>query len=168
MNVQIALLAKQHNRAEFCCGDEEMDDFVHHFLAQQVRAGETTCYVLEDDQTYAMIGFFTLNPLSIPKNDLPEGKRLAYPEASVYLLGRLAVDRRYQGMGYGALMVREAVSLLHGQNVPRGLGLLTELKNDQLKEFYSRLGFIQIEPNRASGRIRMFLPFVRPGKLPSR
>lgn len=168
MNVQIALLAKQHNRAGFYCGDEEMDDFVHHFLAQQVRAGETTCYVLEDVQTYVMVGFFTLNPLSIPKEDLPVGRRLAYPEASVYLLGRLAVDRRYQGMGYGALMVREAVALLHEQNVPRGLGLLTELKNDQLKVFYKRLGFFEIEPNRLSGRLRMFLPFVKPGKLPPR
>lgn len=65
-------------------------------------------------------------------------------------------------------MVREAVALLHEQNVPRGLGLLTELKNDQLKVFYKRLGFFEIEPNRLSGRLRMFLPFVKPGKLPPR
>ena len=105
MRVQFSPLTKQHDRASFDCGDEEMNGFVRHFLAQQVKAGETSCYVLEDADTYEIIGLFTLNPSSVPREQIPWSEKFAYPMVSVYLLGRLAVSAKHQGMGYGKLMI---------------------------------------------------------------
>lgn len=167
MTLQFAPLSRQHNRAAFDCGDEEMNEFVHHYLAQQVKSGETSCYVLEESESYEMLGLFTLSPGSLQKQDFPGGEKFAYPQAGVYLLGRLAVSKCHHGKGYAKLMVEQAVTMLTQPDVPRALGLLTELKRPELKSFYHKLGFVEITPNKVSGRVRMFFPFSKPRKLPS-
>lgn len=121
MNPQFARLCRYHDRRNFDCGDKEMNDYIHHYLAQQARRWETTCIVLEDADTQEMIDFFTINPSSIDRTALPHGIHSAYDAASVYLLGRLAVSVKYQGKGYASLLLDEAVDmdLFVSQTAPR-------------------------------------------------
>lgn len=100
MTLQFAPLCREHDRKNFDCGEPEMNRYIHQYLAQQVKRWNTSCTVLEDALTHEMIGFFTINPSSIPRSDLPFGVYSAYETASVYLLGRLAVSVKHQGKGY--------------------------------------------------------------------
>ena len=55
----------------------------------------------------------------------------------VILLGRLAVDSRYEGMGLGTSLIREA--LLYSYNIASSIGasaLVTEAIPESAKSFY--------------------------------
>lgn len=67
----------------------------------------------------------------------------------VLVLGRLAVDREWQGSGLGSGLLRDA--LLRTYNVSKQVGiraLLVHALSDEAKNFYLRHGFMQspIEP----------------------
>lgn len=67
----------------------------------------------------------------------------------VMVLGRLAVDRKWQGSGLGSGLLRDA--LLRTCNVSRQVGvhaLLAHVLSEDAKIFYLRHGFMQspIEP----------------------
>ena len=167
MKLQFAPLCREHDRKHFDCGEPGMNEYIHQYLAQQARHWDTTCQVLEDADTHEMIGFFTVNPFSIPRRDLPLGIHSAYETASVYLLGRLAVSVKHQGKGYGRLLLDEAVDLLTSRNSPRALGMLVELKSSDLQGFYENYGFTPITGHSASGLMRMFFAFTPAPSLPS-
>lgn len=166
MNLQFAPLCRDHDRKHFDCGEDEMNDYIHHYLAQQTRRWDTTCTVLEDADTREMIGFFTINPSSIARTALPLGIHSAYEAASVYLLGRLAVSIKYQGKGYARLLLDEAIDMLTNRNAPRALGLVVELKSPNLQTFYRRYGFTRITNTAETDRIRMFFAFTPSYTLP--
>ena len=167
MKLQFAPLCREHNRQDFDCGEPEMNEYIHHYLAQQTRNWDTTCTVLEDADTLEMIGFFTVSPSAISRNDLPTEIHSAYDSTGVYKLGRLAVSVKHQGKGYGTLLLDEAIDLLTNRNAPKALGLFVELKTPELQTFYSKYGFVRISNSSSNGRIRMFFAFTPTRKLPS-
>ena len=66
------------------------------------------------------------------------------------LLGRLAVDKRYQGQGIGQLLIASAIRLvMSGPSASRGL--IVDMKEESLIRFYGKYGFIQLpdEPAKA-------------------
>lgn len=132
MKLQFAPLCREHNRQDFDCGEPEMNEYIHHYLAQQTRNWDTTCTVLEDADTLEMIGFFTVSPSAISRNDLPTEIHSAYDSTGVYKLGRLAVSVKHQGKGYGTLLLDEAIDLLTNRNAPKALGLFVELKGQSI------------------------------------
>lgn len=166
MSLQFAPLCREHDRKNFDCGEPEMNRYIHQYLAQQVKQWNTSCTVLEDASTHEMIGFFTINPSSIPRSDLPFSVHSAYETASVYLLGRLAVSVKHQGKGYARLLLDEAVDSLTNRSAPRALGLLVELKSPDLEGFYRNYGFVRVTDNPTSERIRMFFAFTPSRSLP--
>ena len=60
----------------------------------------------------------------------------------VALLGRLAVDRQWQGRGLGAALLRDAVLRVVGAAGTIGVrALLVHAISDEAKAFYERWGF---------------------------
>src|SRR5207302_1428818 len=70
-----------------------------------------SCFVLVDRVEQTIAGFYTLSAAVVVARDLqgPVARRLPrYPHLPAILLGRLAVDRRYQGRGLGARLLVDA------------------------------------------------------------
>ena len=100
----------------FCCGetegDKDLEDFFHHnaLLYAQERLGKTYCFVNNEGEFSEIVAFFTVSNDSvkttfIPKpsankvqRTIPGQKHLrTYPAV---LLGRLGVNKKYQGRNF--------------------------------------------------------------------
>lgn len=62
----------------------------------------------------------------------------------VIVLGRLAVDLRYQGSGLGSALLKDA--MLRALNASREIGaaaLVVHALTDDLRDYYARFGFVE-------------------------
>ena len=104
-------LGEQHDRASFSCGVEALDSYFRGDpIRQDVSRKTANAFVLTGDgQTVA--GFYTLSPISILAVDLPAGlaKKLPKRPIGATLLGRMGVDRDYQGQRLGELLLMDAL-----------------------------------------------------------
>lgn len=106
---------------------------------------------VDPEASNAVVGFFTLSPLSIRVDArLLKGlgiEPVPYPNVGGYLLGRMGVDRRYQRRGIGQALV--AVALAQARQGRAGTGgvfIAVDAKNDSLVAWYERLGFVRLSP----------------------
>ncbi len=121
--------------------------------------------VLADEETANIVGYYTLSSLSVRIGDLPEetqAKLPKYPNVPAALLGRLAVDLRYQGQGHGEMLLFDALNraLTQSQNVAIH-SVVVETKGEDAERFYERYGFIHFP----SSPRRMFIPMGTVAKM---
>jgi predicted GNAT family N-acyltransferase len=148
----IELLGAQ-DRGAFCSGVDALDRYFRERVTQDVRRRVSNCFVLLDAENQ-IAGYYTFAAAGIPLADLPESltKRLPrYPSLPAGLIGRLAVDRRQQGLG--ALLVVDAVArALRAE--PAIYALVVDAKDEHAAAFYARLGFHRF----TSQSNRLFIP----------
>ena len=103
---------------------------------------------------------YTLSATSILLADLPDEtarKLPKYPHVPATLLGRLAIDSRCQGRGYGELMLldalRRARALLATSSVA-SYAVVVDAINERARSFYEHYEFCSF-PDR---KLRLFLP----------
>jgi len=105
----------------------------------------------------AVMGYYTLSAHSIERNTLPDDvvKKLKlpkYPLIPATLMGRLAVDVKYQRQGLGEILLMDGLerSYVHSNQVA-SFAVMVEAKENAV-EFYRRYGFLQLPQGR-----RMFI-----------
>ena len=155
--VRIVLLTKGHNkkiRERFCCGVPPLDTYFQTRVTQDIRSSVTKCYVaLKDDR---IAGFYTLASMSLNLNELPPEyqRRLPrYPTVPAVLVGRLAVDRDFRGIGIGRILIADAV-IKTIESTAGNFALVVDAKDETAKGFYLRHDFIPLK-NRPD---TLFLP----------
>jgi GNAT superfamily N-acetyltransferase len=136
-----APLRAEHELADFSSGVPPLDDWLRrHALYNEIEGGSRT-YVTAAGLRVA--GYYSLAAGSLRK-ELASGRvRRNMPEpVPVVLLGRLAVDRQWQGAGLGAFLLRDAV--LRMAQAARTIGvraMLVHAISDTAKAFYEHNGF---------------------------
>lgn len=131
-----------HDRAAFCSGNDALDRYFREHVAQDVRRRLSNCFVLLDTGG-EVAGYYTFAATSVPLNALPADltQRLPrYPSLPAGLIGRLAVDRRFQRRGLGSLLVIDAAARAIRAE-PAIYALVVDAKNDAAAAFYLHLGF---------------------------
>ena len=154
---RIALLGKEQDRKAFTSGTDALDQYLKHQAMQDQRRRVSTCYVALDGED-RIVGFHTLAALGIFLKDLPEEtqKRLPrYPSVPAALLGRLAVDRRFQGQGLGAALLADALDRVCCAELAV-YALVVQAKDDRAVPFYRHHGFLSL-PQRSE---TLFLPLA--------
>ena len=146
---------KRHQRKSFDCGVAALNLYLQQFANQDQKRGLTRVYVLAKQQQ--IIGYYSICAHSVPTDELPDNTKLGgYSEAPFLLLGRLAVDQRYQGQGYGDALVFHAFSITAEAAEKIGtLGMIVDAKDEKAAGFYQKFGF---QPLSAS-KNRLVLPF---------
>lgn len=147
-------LLKRHDRKGFDCGNEALNDYLQRRASQEMKCGDAVCHVLTEDDGNEILGFFTLSSASISSTGLRTlcGSKFFYAEAGFFLLGRLAVSKKAQGRGIGTLLVNEAIRITVQSDIGAH-GLIVDLKDEQLFDFYKRFGFLSFPDN----KLRMVL-----------
>src|SRR6476469_1721299 len=105
-------LSEQHNRANFHCGIEALDSYLKRQASQDLRRFLTAVFVLYNLESEQIAGYYTLAATAIQLADLPDiltRKLPKYPLIPATLLGRLAIDERYQGKGLGTFLLFDAL-----------------------------------------------------------
>jgi ribosomal protein S18 acetylase RimI-like enzyme len=155
-------LAAHHERRAFSCGVSELDRYFHQQVTQDIRRRVTNCFVAVTPDG-AIAGYYTLASASIPTGELPAelARRLPrYPTLPAVRIGRLAVDLRFRGQGFGRLLLWDAATRAM-QADQANFTLLVDAKDDGAVEFYRHYGFI---PFTTAPRI-LFLPLATAAKV---
>lgn len=129
---------------KFDCGNEELNEYFYCFLSQDVKRRLTSAYVFFDDEL-KLIGFYTLSFSSIRTDLISFLKyRIPYSSFPVVLLGRLAIQKEFQGKGFGAYILADAIKRTMNNEL-NPAGLLVDMKKPELFNFYKKFGFKLIE-----------------------
>ena len=155
-------LAAEHDRRAFSCGEPALDVYFQTQVTQDIRRHITNCFVAIEVATDALAGFYTLAAASIPVHELPVEltKRLPrYPVLPAVRIGRLAVDKRFQGRKLGGALLADAAARALAA-APASLTLLVDAKNAAAVAFYEHHGFLRL----ASQPQSLFLPLATVAK----
>jgi len=91
-------------------------------------------------------GYYTLSSTSVQLAELPVQtvrKLPRYPLVPATLLGRLAVDRRQQGKGYGRFLLADALYRAARSEVA-SFAVIVDAKDDSARRFYERESFLAL------------------------
>ena len=148
---------KKHNRKDFKCGNRQLDDYFKKILRQDVKRRATAGYVLHDAEKKKTKGYYTLSSYSIPKDLIPDSfskKMPKYDTIPVTLLGRLAIDKHYQGEGIGEFLLIDALnrSLTTSKKVA-SFAVVVDPIDKGAENFYEKYGFIKLPTSK-----KMVLP----------
>jgi len=138
---------KHHDRAAFDCGDDTLNQFLHHHARQNHEKGGAKSYLAVNDINQKILGFYSLSPASIAYDRTPAliKRGLARHEVPVFRLGRLAVDISVQGMGLGGqLLLAAGRRCLLVATQAGGIALLIDAKNEKAATCYTSFGAIPL------------------------
>ena len=139
-------LQTHHHLGQFDCGKPPLDQWLRsHALANEGKSSRT--FVVCDDGDN-VLAYYTLATGSLARTEVPRRIRHDLPNpAPVMVLGRLAVDRRCQGLKLGLALLREA--MLRTLRVSEQAGvraLIVHAIDDDAMAFYTRYGFQVFPP----------------------
>lgn len=153
-----APLEKKHNRKDFDCGNEELNNYLKRYARQNDKLGINKTFVATKSDTPLVVdGYYTISSSAIDFQSLPfENKRKlpAYPVPAA-LIGRLAVDISCQGEGLGTELLVDA--LLRIVRASSEIGIYTvrvDAIDERAKQFYLKHEFIPFQDSPLS----LFLP----------
>ncbi len=152
------LLASEHNKKDFTCGESLLDDYLHKQAGQDIKRKLSACFVLSDLEAGFIKGYYTLSNNSIPIELIPESFKKKLPKSynaiPATLLGRLAIDNRFQGLKLGRFLLIDALKRSYETSKTVGsFAVIVDPLNDEAENFYTKYGFIKLPD---SGK--MFLP----------
>lgn len=163
--IAIEPLALHHDRAAFSCGEPALDTYLQRQASQDVRRRIAQVFVAIGNSPEAIAGYYSLSAASFARAELPPelAKRLPHYPIPAAVIGRLTVDRAYQGRRLGETLLLDAVRRVLRASVAIAVyAIIVDAKNGRPQMFYDRYGF------RSFPTIprRLFLPldvFVKAG-----
>lgn len=144
-----------HRREPFDCGNADLNDYLKRSLNQQMRRGLTVGYVLADSGG-RMAGYFTLSNGELGIGILPERQgfpaRLPLPTT---LIGRLAVDKTFQGRGLGGDLLMHALRVaVDASRSVASAAIEVDAIDAAARAFYAHYGFVRLPDD----ELHLYLP----------
>lgn len=141
--LRVEPLSSSHDRSEFESGVEPLDRYFRTQAGQDARKNMAAPFVLVLlDGTIA--GYYTLSATSVQLGELSAQtvrKLPRYPLVPATLLGRLAVDRRHQGKGYGRFLLGDALHRTARSEIA-SFAVIVDAKDENARRFYERESFL--------------------------
>jgi ribosomal protein S18 acetylase RimI-like enzyme len=153
----IEALAAAHDRANFSSGSVLLDRYLRELATQDMKRRISNCFVALDHQG-VIAGYYTFAATSLPLTELPaeEAKRLPrYALLPAGLIGRLAVDTRFQKQRLGSALIMDAV--VRAARAEQAIfALIVDAKDEAAIAFYEHHQFRRFTSKPSS----LFLPMV--------
>ncbi|MDG3442060.1 GNAT family N-acetyltransferase [Nitrospirillum amazonense] len=144
-SLRVDVLGPQHDRRHFASGVDALDRYFQTQIGQDARKNIAAPFVLLlPDGTVA--GYYTLSATSVHLADLPPEtarKLPRYPVVPATLLGRLAVDRRFHGRGYGGYLLADALRRCLRSEIA-SFAVIVDAYDDNAHRFYERMSFLAL------------------------
>lgn len=157
-NYSITHLESSHDKQSFSCGSTPLDQYLKTQAGQEAKKYVSVTYVLAQQNSKKIIGYYTLSSIGIETGALPEEtvKKLPkYPILPGILLGRLAVDQAYQGKKIGSILLIDALKRSHLISHQIGItAVIVDAKDENAVDFYKHFEFIEFPDN----KFKLFLP----------
>ncbi|GAB6050655.1 GNAT family N-acetyltransferase [Hydrogenophilus islandicus] len=147
MDYSIRALDRNVETADFACGVQALDDYLRRYAHQDIKRGVARVFVATPAEQLRVVGFYSLSAASIATETLPEEwrKRLPRYPLPVALMGRLAVDKRVQGMGLGSILLADACKRVAAASETLAVAaIVVDAKSPQAAAFYAHFGFFEL------------------------
>jgi GNAT superfamily N-acetyltransferase len=156
----------RHDRAGFASGVDQVDNFLRKTANKLAQSGNLRVFVLTDPDD-RLIGYYALNAHVVDYQDLPSRyvrTRPGHGQIPAAFIAMIGVDARFQGQGYGADLLADALKRIW--RAGRDLGIAVAMLDildcgnpqqvERRRSLYERYGFapLAMQPN------RMFLPLA--------
>ncbi|MBI4827964.1 MAG: GNAT family N-acetyltransferase [Nitrospinae bacterium] len=149
-------LTSDHQLDDFACGETDLDEWLkRRALVNQINGASRTFVVADAD--HHVFGYYSLASGAVARKTATGKVRRNMPEPiPVMVLGRLAVDRRVQGMQCGAALLKDAVERTMAVSKNVGVrALLVHALNDSARGFYQHFGFQESPIDRMTLMLRL-------------
>lgn len=146
------LISAEHEFNDFDCGNNTLNSWLKSRALENQNKFSTTRVVCAEKK---VIAYYTLVYGSINRDEMTLSFRTNAPERiPVMILGRLAVDLRWQEKRIGKHLLKEAlIKTIEASQIAAVRGLLVHAIDDQAKAFYQRYGFLD-----SKIELTLFLP----------
>ena len=158
MQLTINSLNTGHLRKTFDCGEPSLNTYLHRYARQNIKNRINRVFIASPvDSEKSIVGYYTLSAGSISADDLPlkQKNRLPNYPVPIALLGRLAVDKQYQGQRLGSVLLADAIQRIEqASEVLAVYAIVVEALNPSVAEFYQGFGFTPFSDK----PLKLFLP----------
>jgi GNAT superfamily N-acetyltransferase len=143
---RIEPLSGDHDGSKFLSGSDALDRYFREQASQDIKRRIATCFVAVSVAAKEVAGYYTLTATGMALTALaPEmvKKLPRCPVVPAVLMGRLAVDRRYQGCGLGSVLLVDALT----RTARAELGvfaMVVDAKEAAAQRFYEHFGFTRL------------------------
>ncbi|MDP2732219.1 MAG: GNAT family N-acetyltransferase [Hoeflea sp.] len=136
-----ALLDETHELDLFDSGHDSLDEWLRRRARSNQLSGASRSYVVCDGAR--VVGYYCLSSGALASADAPGALKRNMPDPiPMAILGRLAIDKNWQGKGLGAALLQDAVMRAGQAAHILGIrGLLVHAISDEAKAFYEYFGF---------------------------
>ena len=137
-------IADTHDLDSFDCGVQVLNDWLKKRALPNDRSGASRTYVLCNGNT--VVGYYCLATGAVDHNVSPSQLRRNMPDPiPVVVLGRLAVDRRFQNQRLGRILVRDAILPRRaGRQIAGAVALVVHALSEIARRFYLSSGFMEL------------------------
>jgi GNAT superfamily N-acetyltransferase len=141
-------ISRKYDWEAFDCGDEALNEFLRrHARKSHDLGGAKTFLAIDNADDKTILGFYSLSPASVDYARTPDiiRSKLARHDVPGFRLARLAVDRRWQGLGIGGQLLLAAGRrcLLAAAEVG-GVVLVIDAKNETVAGWYASYGALPL------------------------
>jgi GNAT superfamily N-acetyltransferase len=135
-------LTPQHDLDAFESGVAPLDDWLRRHARANEQRGASRTYVVSAGRR--VVGYYALAAGGVSQVAAPGRVRRNMPDpVPVMVLGRLAVDRAYQGRRLGEGLLRDAIlRTLQAAELGGIRAILVHAISEEAKRFYERHGFV--------------------------
>lgn len=154
-------LGGQHIKKDFLCNKHaSLQEYIRQFASQDVKRGLCKCYVMTEEESNIVQGYYTLSAFSFPKDQAPidftKKHRIKYKDIPLVLLGRLAVNDSLVGKKLGRHLLMDALYRSYQASKLIGaIGITANFIDENAKDFYLKFGFTHLPDTQY-----VILPFV--------
>ncbi|OII38659.1 GNAT family N-acetyltransferase [Plantibacter sp. MMLR14_011] len=128
--------------SDFRCGVDVLDSWLRGYARNNERSGGSKTMVSVTTEG-RVAGYYCLSASSLVREDTPQ--RLAHRAPDpipVVLIGRLAIDQEFTGLGLGTALLQHAVlQAISAAEIIGMRAILVHALTDDVIPFYERFGF---------------------------
>lgn len=132
-----------------CCNSPRLEEYLKKYASQDIKKQLCSCFVATEDEIN-ILGYYTLAAHSVDASKMPKEytKQIPYKFIPAILIGRLAVDDKHQGNGYGALLLKDALKriLAISEQIAANI-IVVDAKDENTANFYKKYGFNELTDN---------------------
>ena len=132
-------LNETHDFSQFNCGESSINEYARQ-AHKQAKSRNAVIYVTCENGTNLVKGFYTLSNGSVARNEPPKSmQRFSMSEIPVTILGRLGVDKGYQGQGVGLDLLKDAIERsIKASELIASRAVLVHALDQGLADFYKK------------------------------
>jgi len=130
-----------HQIDSFDSGNNQLDEWLKLRALKNELEGASRTYVICSDEL--VIGYYCLANGAVAQTSATGRVKRNMPDPiPVMVIGRLAVDRRWQGKGIGRALLRDAIlRTLQASEIAGIRAILVHAISEDAKQFYEKCGF---------------------------